>query len=328
MATKDPASTTLSISCQNDCKEIHDSWGRLSHLAQALASRSKHERRQIRETYKEMYGENLIDRLQITQKSGKKGLIGIFSNLCEILLLWMLDQHERDVVIAREAIEQEETNYKALVEIFVGRKSSHFLLMNQVYAKRYKRQLEQDINDIEPPHPYQRILVALAASQKAHYVDVSQHVAKCDARRLFETGEGRAGSLDENVVLEILSKRSISQFKQTLSSYKHIYGHDYTKAVRRGSSCEFEEALKMVIKCLYKPYSYYAKTLNASIKSMVKDDGALARVLISRAEVDIEEIQKMFKKKYGMELRDAICERVPSGDYRNFLAALVTSTST
>ena len=74
-----------------------------------------------------------------------------------------------------------------------------------------------------------QILVALVASHKAHHADVSQHIAKCDARRLYETGEESPGAVEEAVVLEILSKRSIPQLKLTFLSYKHIYGHDYTK---------------------------------------------------------------------------------------------------
>lgn len=58
------------------------------------------------------------------------------------------------------------------------------------------------------------------------------------------------------------------------------------------------------------------------------DKGAVARVLVSRTEVDMDEIQRIFKKKYGMELRDAICESIPSGDYRDFLVALATKAST
>lgn len=72
--------------------------------------------------------------------------------------------------------------------------------------------------------------MALSASHKAHNADISQHIAKCDARRLYQSGEGRAGgAIDEAVVLEILSKRSIPQLKLTFSSYNHIYGHTYTK---------------------------------------------------------------------------------------------------
>ncbi|KAJ0013169.1 hypothetical protein Pint_20064 [Pistacia integerrima] len=256
----------------------------------------------------------------------------------------MVDSHERDAIVAREALEQGDVNFKALVEIFVGRKSSHIVLIKQAYQKLYKRQLDQDIVRIEPSHPYQKgvkiediveyfngemeqILVALATSHKAHHADVSQHIAKCDAKRLYETGEGSPGAIEEAVVLEIFSKRSIPQLKLTFSCYKRIYGHAYTKSLKRGNSTKFEDSLKMVVKCILNPPNYYAKRLYASIKGTTCDKGALGRVIVSRAEIDMDEIQRIFKKKYGMELRDAICESIPSGDYRDFLVALATKTT-
>lgn len=51
----------------------------------------------------------------------------------------------------------------------------------------------------------------------------------------------------------------------------------------------------------------------------------MARTLVSRVEIDIDEIRRVFKEKYGKELADAICEGFPSGDYyRDFLVALAT----
>lgn len=90
--------------------------------------------------------------------------------------------------------------------------------------------------------------MALSASHKAHHADVSQHIAKCDARRLYQTGEGRTGAVDEAVVLEILSKRSIQQMKLTFFSYKHIYGHSYTSVIK----------LNVVINFPYNLYSFNA----------------------------------------------------------------------
>ncbi|OVA12291.1 Annexin [Macleaya cordata] len=237
----------------------------------------------------------------------------------------MLEQYERDAVIARQAFENGDTNYKALIEIYSGRKSSHLLLIKQAYQTKFKRQLDQDIINSEPPHPYQRILAALATSHKSHHTDVSQHVAKCDAKRLYETGEGRAGAIEEAVVLEIFSKRSIPQLRLTFSTYKHIYGHEYTKSLKKETYGEFEDALRTVVKCMYTPSNYYAKMLHASIKGTITDKTVLTRVMISRAEIDLDEIQTVFKYKFGMELRNAICESIKSDEnQRDFFVALTS----
>ncbi|KAF2306907.1 hypothetical protein GH714_022452 [Hevea brasiliensis] len=320
--------TSSSQGFEIECKEIHDSWGRVNQLVRSLATKSKIERQQIRETYKAMYGEDItsfLERMCISSDQRNEAKIG--SKVFAALSLWMVHPHERDAIVAKEALEQGDTNYRALVEIFVGRKSSHIMLIKQAYQSRFRRQLDQDIINLEPPHPLQKILVALAASHKAHQADVSQHIAKCDAKRLHEAGEGCSGASEEAVVLEILSKRSIPQMKLTLSSYKHIYGHEYTTKLKKGNSREFEDSLKTVIKCMCNPPNYYAKALYASIRGTTADRGALTRVMMSRADVDMDEIQGMFKKKYEMELRDAICESIPSGDYREFLVALATKTT-
>lgn len=131
-----------------DCKRIHDSLGGLSQLIPSLACLTQLERQQLRETYKAVYGEDLISHLQRYEEDG-------FSS--SALSLWMLGPHERDAVVAREALQQDETNFKALVEVFVCRKSSHVLLITQAYQKMFRRQLDQDILNLDPPHPFQKV---------------------------------------------------------------------------------------------------------------------------------------------------------------------------
>lgn len=83
----------------------------------------------------------------------------------------------------------------------------------------------------------------------------------------------------------------------------------------------------------------HEQKLYASIKgwtsSSSSDKGALVRVIVSRAEVDMDEIQRVFKKKHGIELRDAISSLVrenhnipseTSGDYTDFLVALASKS--
>ncbi|KAJ1390485.1 Annexin repeat [Sesbania bispinosa] len=273
-----------------DCRKIHDSLGGLSQLIPSLACLTQLERQQLRETYKAVYGEDLISYLQRYED-------GFSSMKCSALSLWMLGPHERDAVVASEALQQDETNFKVLVEIFVGRKSSHVALITQDYQKMFRRQLDQDIINLDTPHPFQKILVALAASHKAHQADVSQHISKCDARRLYETGEGSSGAVDEAV------------------------------SIKGGNYGQFGKALMVVVKCICNPAHYYAKELYTSIKRETRDKGNLARALVSRAEIDMDEIRRAFKEKYEKELGDVIRECIPSGDYRDFLVALATRSS-
>ncbi|GER41811.1 annexin [Striga asiatica] len=302
------------------CKEIHNSFGKENEklVIQLLLGLTQPESRKIRENYLKMYGEDLIHLFQ-------KFDPGV-SSLSSLIIL---NPFERDSVFAREAIFKNATvDYRALVEIFASRKSSHVLLIRQAYASKYRSQLELDIAAIEPRHPYQKILMALSASHKAHHAEISHHIAKCDAKRVYQAGEAKLGAIDEAVVLEIFSKRSISQLKLAFLSYKQIYGHSYTKFLKNQGLGEFEDAVRVVAECIYSPARYYAKVLYGCLKGTTSDKSAIERIMVSRAEVDMDEIQRSFKGKYKNELKNVICECISQGNYRDLLVAMGTKGST
>ncbi|WOL08799.1 hypothetical protein Cni_G17552 [Canna indica] len=311
-------SSSSSMTCKNECQEIHATRNQLNLLGRALAHRSLAERRQIKEAYRAMYGEDLIEHLQKTYLTNSN------DEMCIMLYLWMLEPHERDAILANYAIECRVTDYKALFEIYTRQKLNQLFFTKQAYLTKFKRHLDQDII-AEPSNSYQKLLLALAASHNSHQADASQHIAKCDAKRLYEARHCSTGATDESVVLEIFSKRSIPQLRLTLSSYKRIYGHEYTKALKKGMSGEFEESVRIVIKCIYNPSEYYSKMINKSIKIGAADRSVLTRVMLGSTDVGIKEVKSAFEKRYGRNLQDAICESVPDDDYRDFILALTNA---
>eukprot|EP01018_Ginkgo_biloba_P011764 Gb_23923 [translate_table: standard] len=298
-----------------DCEEIHHAWDEFGKneekLIQILARRNAIERKQIRETYAAMYGEDFLKRLQ-RELQGK---------IQKCMYLWMHDPADRDAVIARDAFENWSTKYRALTEIFCSRKSSEILLIKQAYFSKFKRNFDDDIAS-ETAGSHQKILVALATAHRSHSKEVDIHIAKCDAKRLYEAREGRVGT-DEATMIEILSKRSVPQLRATIVCYKQIYGHDITKAFNKETSGEFEDALRITVKCLYSPPKYFAKVLHTAIKGQSTDESVLTRVMVTRAEGDMEEIRKVYRERYQTTLEQAIKEET-AGHYRSFLLALVT----
>ncbi|GAB4857219.1 hypothetical protein Ancab_015127 [Ancistrocladus abbreviatus] len=300
--------------CHSSCRR-----GRLmTALVEAMAGGGRGSRQQIMETYTVMYGKDIgkdMESIEITTPDGE---------LSQGLVMWMAEADERDAMIARDALLEQsgggEGSYRALVEIFVGRKSSHVALVKRAYQTRFRRHLDQDIASLDTPHPYQRILRALSTSHKAHHEDVNEDAAKSDAIRLHRT------AIDEAVVLELLTKRSIPHLKLTFYCYHRIYGHNLIKALKKEKATQFEVTLRSVVKCMCNPPKYYAKMLHSSLRAQKSDTRTLTRIMVSREEIDMFEIRGVFCHKYGMGLRDAICESIPLGDYRDFLVALATAT--
>ncbi|CAM0951646.1 unnamed protein product [Alopecurus aequalis] len=230
MASHSPATTGF----ESVCREIHGACDEPRRLSRLLARQSPSERLQIKATYRAMFGQDLAARLQRTLAAHQD------TELCDLLYLWMLDPAERDAIMARDAIQSPVTDYRVLVEIFTRRKQEQLFFTKQAYLDRFKKNLEQDMVT-EPSHPYQRLLVALATSHKSHHDEPSRHIAKCDAKRLYDANNRGTGSVDEATVLEIFSKRSIPQLRLAFCSYKHIYGHDFTKALKKNLSVTAEK---------------------------------------------------------------------------------------
>ncbi|URE43716.1 ANX [Musa troglodytarum] len=303
------------MTCKNVCQEIHAAWDQLDLVARALAHRTLAERRQIKEMYRAMFGEDFVEHLRRTRMANSK------NEMCNTLYLWMLEPHERDAVLANDAIERRATDYKALIEIYSRQKLSQLFFTKHAYLAKFKRHMDQDMIS-EPSNSYQKLLLALAASQSSHHTDVSQHIANCDAKRLYEARHCSTGGTDESVVLEIFSKRSIPQLRLALFSYKQIYGHDYTKALKKDKSGEFEEALRIAIKCVHNPAQYYSRMVNKSIKMGDADARVLTRVILGSTDAGMKEVRSAFEKMHGRKMQDAICESLPDGDYRDFILAL------
>lgn len=58
------------------------------------------------------------------------------------------------------------------------------------------------------------------------------------------------------------------------------------------------------------------------MKDLGTDDSTLIRVIVTRAEIDMQYIKAEYRKKHGKSLNDAVHSET-SGHYRAFLLALL-----
>lgn len=74
-------------------------------------------------------------------------------------------------------------------------------------------------------------------------------------------------------------------------------------------------------------FDYHFQMLYTCLKGRKVDKGDLVRIMISSTGVDLDEIELVFKNKYDLELKDAICESITQSDYREFIVMLTTKPS-
>lgn len=85
---------------------------------------------------------------------------------------------------------------------------------------------------------------------------------------------------------------------------------------------EFLSTLRAIIKCFISPEKYFEKTIRLAINKVGTDEGALTRVIATRAEVDLKLIKDAYYKRNSVPLDRAI-KKDTTGDYEEFLLALI-----
>ena len=106
----------------------------------------------------------------------------------------------------------------------------------------------------------------------------------------------------------------------TLSDVSHCFvSHQDLKADPKD---EFLSALRAIIKSITSPEKYFEKIIRLAINKMGTDEGVLARVITTRAEVDMKLIKDVYYKRNSVPLAQAI-KKDTTGDYEDFILALI-----
>lgn len=172
-------------------------------------------------------------------------------------------------------------------------------------------------------------------------------LAKSEAKLLHEKISDKAYN-DEDII-RILATRSKAQINATLNHYKNEFGNDinkvhkwalhkhffaryprrigfdecfYSQDLKADPKDEYLAILRATIKCLVRPEKYFEKSLRLAINKRGTDEGALSRVVTTRAEVDMKLIKEQYHKRNSVTLDQAI-KKDTTGDYEKMLLALV-----
>ncbi|XP_027339454.1 annexin D8-like [Abrus precatorius] len=281
-----------------------------SSLISILAHRNVAQRKLVRQAYEEIYHEDLIQQL-------KSELSGSFERaICN----WTMDPAERDASLINEALKKERVpNYRVIIEIACTRTSEEFLAVKRSYQFLYKHCLEEDvasttIGDIR------RLLAAVISTYRYDGDEFDESMAHSEANIVHQIIEKKAFNDDE--IIRILSTRSKKQLCATFSIFRNMYGTTITKGLLGTPSDEYMVALRTVIRCIKNPQRYMTKVLCHALNDLVTEEHALSRVIITRAEKDLNEIKDLYFKRNSVTLHNSVAQKT-SGNYKNFLLALL-----
>ncbi|KAJ0988406.1 hypothetical protein J5N97_006762 [Dioscorea zingiberensis] len=274
-----------------------------------LAHRSPSQRRLIREHYARTYGEDLL-------KSLDKEISGDFER---VVLLWTLDPAERDALLANEAARKWHPGNNVIIEIACARSSEELFAIRRAYHARYKRSLEEDVA-AHTTGDFRKLLVPLVSAYRYEGPEVNMTLAKSEAKILHGKIAEKAYSHEE--IIRILTTRSKAQVIATLNHYNDEFGNPINKDLKTDPKDDFLSTLRAVIRCISTPEKYFEKVIRLAINKLGTDEGALTRIVTTRAAVDMKVIKDLYHKRNSVPLSRAISKDT-SGDYEAMLLALV-----
>ncbi|KAI3978522.1 hypothetical protein MKX01_015697 [Papaver californicum] len=280
-----------------DCEELKkafDGWGTNEKLIiSILAHRNAAQRKAIRQTYTENFGEDLLKKLD-------KELTSDFESL---LLLWTLDPAERDATLANRATKKWTASNQVLLEIACTRSSHDLFLARQAYHCLFKKSIEEDVAH-HTTGDFGKLLVLLVTSFRYEGPEVNTTLAKQEAKILHKHITNNACNHDE--VLRIIATGSKTQLNATLNHYNNEFGNAINKDLKSDPKSEFLRALRSTIKCLTTPEKHFEKVLRLAINKTGTDEGALTRVIATRSEVELKHIAAEYQRRSSIPLDKAI----------------------
>ncbi|XP_038625866.1 annexin A1 [Tachyglossus aculeatus] len=278
-------------------------------MIEILTKRTTAQRQQIKAAYLQAKGKPLDEAL-------KKVLKGHFE---EVVLGLLKTPAQFDADELRGAMKGLGTDEDTLIEILVSRSNKQIKDASRVYREEFKRDLAKDITS-DTSGDFQKALLSLAKGDRSEDIGVNDELAENDARALYEAGEKRKGT-DVNVFITILTTRSYPHLRRVFQKYAKYSQHDMNKVLDLELKGDIENCLTAIVKCATCTPAFFAEKLHLAMKGAGTRHKTLIRIMISRAEIDMNEIKVCYQKLYGVSLCQAILDET-KGDYETILVAL------
>ncbi|GFT77010.1 annexin A7 [Trichonephila clavipes] len=242
---------------------------------------------------------------------------GNFEDLCVALLTPQI------VFLAdclNDAVQGLGTDENCIIEILCTHQNREIEEIKACYRQKFNKDLEEILIS-DSSGRFRHLLVSLVSAERDETVEIDFERAERDAQRLFDGGVGKLGA-DGEIFTKILCTRSMSQLQATFDAYERIGGHSLAAAIRSEFSGDVKDTLLAIVYCIKDRNKFFAKQLKDCLKGIGTDDSALVRILVSRSEIDLEDIKEAYLQMFQKDLGEDVAEDT-SGDYRKALLRIL-----
>lgn len=294
-------------------RKAMEGWGTDEEpIIELTTKRSNADRQKIITFYKSSFGRDVIE--DLTSELG--------GDLRDVVLAMFKTPVDYDCSEIYNAMDGAGTDEETLIEILGSRSNSRLRDIKKRYEELYKSSLEADVKD-ECSGDLQRLIVSLLQCNRSEDTDIDTVKLNKDLAELYEAGEGQWGT-DESAFNKIFALRSPTELRYLNDEYAKHTGKTLFQVIDSEFGGDMKRLLNTILFAILSPAEYFAKRIREACKGMGTNDKLLIRILVSRDEVDLKDINRIYKIKYEMTLAEQVKDEC-SGDYKNILLGIVNT---
>ena len=269
-------------------------------------------RLKIREKYKSLYGQDLIENL-------KSKLSGDFQDLMVGLYKSI---YEFDAEQCYKAIKGLGTDEDTLIEILATRPNWMIKKIKDLYKNTYKKDLEQDVIG-DTSGTFQKLFVSILQCSRSDNKTPDIDKAKEMAIDLFRGDkEKNKIGLDEDKIVKYFGLLSPCELMHLAREFHREYGKSLINVVEGEFGGDLRKLIKTIFYANICPSEYFATRIKEAVKGLGTKEKILNRVVITRNEVDMDVIKEYYKILYSTNLVNDV-KNDTSGNYQKLLVALI-----
>lgn len=279
-------------------------------IIEILVGFDSFQRRRIAKAFGQAYGKPLDEAL-------KDELSGDFE---ETIISMLRSPRELDAAMLHDAIAGVGTDERMLLSVLVPRDSGEIEEIKECYKNLYDSDMLEDLQSDTSGY-FKRLMFSLCTAYRQVELADEEHIAK-ETQKLIEAGVGQCGT-DEAVFNQVLCLNSYATLDKIFDRYRMERGVEIEQDLDDELSGDTLQGYKDIVQLVRGKNEFFARLLyDATTGAWGTEDSELIRLIVSRSEIDLKDINETFTEKYGQSLSEVVASEC-SGDYKQTLLSLI-----
>ena len=267
------------------------------------------QRLKLKKAYKDKFNTDILEDIKnILVEKYNDLMIALFTNAIEY-----------DTIFLKNSLKENESDIETILEILSNKPIWLINKIKEKHSEKFSEELEENIKKIITDENIQNLILILLNSEKDESKEFNIEESKNQAKELFEAEDEEIKEKFYNIIKDSSQK----ELSIIIREYHKLSNKTFLDFIKENIPNEIQNYVNSLLFLIISPSEYFAKRINSIIKEL-NDDlkiKLLIRILISRSELDLNQIIHYYKVLFNKEIVDDIKENV-TGDYQIALIEL------